>query len=252
MPIQIPPYYQQLLNGARDTLPLLLAAMPFAIVYGALAVSEGLSPWAALSMSLFVFAGASQFIAVTLLESSTALPVILLTVFVVNLRHMLYATSLMPQVAHLSQRLRLLMAFGLTDETYAVVSSRINLADGSSHLHCYYLGSALAMYFNWVLFTGVGILMGERIPDMTAWGLDVAMIVAFVGIVVPALKHHSHWACALTAAVCAALTFDWPHQSGLLLSALLAIVVGIVIETLGKDKISNPATDFVATEEPQL
>lgn len=247
-----PPPYQQMLNGARDTFPLLLAAMPFAIVFGALALSEGLTPWAAIAMSLFVFAGASQFITVTLLASSTALPVILLTVFIVNLRHMLYATSLMPHVAHLPQRLRLLMAFGLTDETYAVVSNHINRSDDDGHLHCYYLGSALAMYFNWVFFTAVGILMGEQIPDMTAWGLDVAMIVAFVGIVVPALKHHAHWACAVTAAVSGVLTFDWPNQSGLLLSALLAILVGIVTESLSKDAIPDLGTDLNTIDEAQV
>lgn len=246
MPTQILAPYQQLLNGARGTLPLLVSAMPFAIVYGALAISGGLTPWAALGMSLFVFAGASQFIAVTLLASSTALPVILLTVFVVNFRHMLYAVSLMPQVAHLPQRWRLPMAFGLTDETYAVVSHRINQPDRGDHLHYYYLGSALAMYFNWVFFTGVGILLGEKIPNMATWGLDVAMIVAFVGIVVPALKYQAHWACAFTAAVCAALTFDWPHQSGLLLSALLAIVVGITLETVGKNSAPELSAELNA------
>ena len=210
--------FKQGLRGARDTLPLLIAAMPFAIVYGAMAISEGLTLWTALGMSALVFAGASQFIAVTLLASSTALPVILLTVFIVNLRHMLYATSLMQKVAHLPQRLRIMMAFTLTDETYAVVSNRINeltCNDPLQHsskseqqsskpeqqsskpeqqsinnqsLHYYYLGSALAMYSNWIFFSAVGVLLGEQVPDMTTWGLDVAMIVAFVGIVVPALK----------------------------------------------------------------
>jgi hypothetical protein len=70
------------LAGMRDTLPLIIAAAPFGLVYGALAISQGLSEWLTMSMSLFVFAGASQFIAVTLLASSTALPVILLTVFI--------------------------------------------------------------------------------------------------------------------------------------------------------------------------
>ena len=84
------------LQGAVDSSPLILAAIPFGLIFGALAITTGLSAWATLSMSLFVFAGASQFIAVSLLASATALPVILLTVFVVNLRHMLYAASLMP------------------------------------------------------------------------------------------------------------------------------------------------------------
>ncbi|OMH39490.1 AzlC family ABC transporter permease [Motiliproteus sp. MSK22-1] len=252
--------FQQGINGARDTLPLLVAAMPFAIVYGAMAISEGLSSWTALGMSVMVFAGASQFIAVTLLASSTALPIILLTVFVVNLRHMLYATSLMSKVVHLPQRLKIIMAFTLTDETYAVVSNRIHqLQRNPPHpapgdhqlLHYYYLGSALAMYSNWVFFSAAGVLLGEQVPDMTSWGLDVAMIVAFVGIIVPALKNHSYWACAITAGSCAAFTFDWPNQTGLLFSALVAIIVGITLETLFKTQDSPMKTDSNSFRETQ-
>ena len=76
-------------KGWIDTLPLVVAAAPFGVLYGALAIDNGLSLWSVLGMSLLVYAGASQFIAVTLLASATALPVICLTVFIVNLRHML-------------------------------------------------------------------------------------------------------------------------------------------------------------------
>ncbi len=218
------------LTGARDTLPLILAAIPFGIVYGALATSNGLSQWATLAISLFVFAGSAQFIAVTLVASAAALPVILLTVFVVNLRHMLYAASLMPWVSQLGQKIRMLMAFWLTDETYAVITNRIGKDPALQGLPWYYCGSGLAMYSNWVLCTWLGITLGQRIPTITAWGLDVAMVVAFIGIVVPALQSRAQWACALSASACSLMTWDWPHQSGLLLAALLAITVGVTLE----------------------
>lgn len=219
-----------LLLGIRDTLPLILAAAPFGFVYGAMAVSEGLSAWAAMGMSLIVFAGASQLIAVTLLASAAALPVILLTVFVVNLRHMLYSASLMPHVAGLPQWVRIPLAFWLTDETFAVVSNRLIREPGAPGLPWYFLGSALAMYINWAACSALGFIMGRQLPDVTRWGLDVAMIVAFVGIVVPNLKHRADWACALTAGVAAVLTYHWPHQIGLLFSSLLAIGVAMLLE----------------------
>ncbi|NVK42429.1 MAG: AzlC family ABC transporter permease [Oceanospirillaceae bacterium] len=218
------------LTGARDTLPLILAAIPFGIVYGALAMSNGLSEWATLAISLFVFAGSAQFIAVTLVASAAALPVILLTVFVVNLRHMLYAASLMPWVSGLPQRLRALMAFWLTDETYAVVTNRIGKDPELTGLPWYYCGSALAMYGNWVFCTWLGITVGQQLPSLTDWGLDVAMVVAFIGIVVPALRNRAQWACALSAGTCALLTHDWPHQSGLLFTAVVAIAIGVTLE----------------------
>lgn len=216
-------------EGARDSLPLLLAAVPFGIVYGALAISAGMSPAAAQGMSLLVFAGSAQFIAATLIGAATAWPVVVLTVFVVNLRHLLYATSLMRHVEQLHQGWRVPLAFWLTDETFAVVSNRLSRRPDEPGLRYYYLGSALAMYGLWQVDTLVGIVAGSQVPDMTGWGLDVAMVVAFIGIVVPALRTPSKWACAITAGVAMLLTYDWPHQTGLLFSSLVAITVGVMI-----------------------
>ncbi|MCG8609597.1 MAG: AzlC family ABC transporter permease [Pseudomonadales bacterium] len=224
-------------QGGRDTLPLLVAAMPFGFVYGALATEQGGSGLWVLAMSMFVFAGASQFIAITLLASAAALPVVVLTVFIVNLRHSLYAASLMSSARRWPAWLRAPMAFWLTDETFAVVSRRISQAGNDSDSDrdvqtfiVYYLGSAVSMYLNWLLCTGAGILAGQTIVGIQAWGLDVAMVMAFVGIVVPMLRNLPQWLCALVACTSALLTFDWPHQTGLLFSAILAIVIAVFVQ----------------------
>jgi len=217
--------------GVRDIIPLLIAAAPFGIVYGALAQANGLSVFATLGMSLFVFAGSSQFVAVTLIGVGAAVPIIVLTVFVVNLRHMLYAVSMMPYVAELPQKIRALMAFWLTDESYATLSKGLIDEPTMPQFHWYYFGSALAMYFNWQCCTALGIYLGQEIPDLTGWGLDIAMVVAFVGIVVPILKNKAQWACAITAFFAALVTHSWPHQSGLLISSLIAIAVGVMLST---------------------
>jgi len=217
-------------RGSRDILPLILAAIPFGIVYGAMGQSLGLTEWQVMGMSLFVFAGSSQFIAVTLMASAAAFPVILLTVFIVNLRHMLYAASLMSVVDKVPALLRVPMAFWLTDESFAIAAARLRQKhnDGAK-FYAYYTGAALTMYLNWQLCTWIGITAGKQVPDMTQWGLDVAIVVAFIGIVVPSLARASHWACAITSGVCILLTYDWPHQSGLLFSSVIAIGVGVLI-----------------------
>ena len=220
---------QSFLTGSRDTIPLVIAAAPFGLVYGALAINQGLSEVLVMAMSLFVFAGASQFVAITLLASATAFPVILATVFIVNLRHMLYAASLMPQLAKVATWLRIPMAFWLTDETFAVVSNRIAQAENNDKFTSYYLGSAIFMYSSWIFFSWLGMVLGQEIPDITSWGLDVAMVVAFVTIVAPLLKNYADWACALTAGVSAVLTYHWPHQTGLLFSSFIAITVGVAL-----------------------
>lgn len=220
---------RQVWLGALETLPLVVAAFPFGIVFGAMAHSNGLELLVAAGMSAIVFAGASQFIAITLLASGAALPVIVVTVFIVNLRQMLYSANLMPLVAHWPQPVRAVFAFWLTDETFAVVSDKNNRHPGEPGLRWFYLGSALFMYSFWQIATVVGYSLGKQIPGLSSWGLDVAMIVAFVGIVTPALKQRADWACAAVAFGSSLLSYNWPHQSGLLFSSLLAIGVGVIL-----------------------
>ena len=234
------PRLQSAIEGARDTLPLVFAAIPFGIVYGALGHAHGLPNWVVIAISMVVFAGASQFIAITLMATGAALPVIVLTVFVVNLRHMLYAVSLIPYVKQFSQLKRLPMAFTLTDETFAIAFNRATHNGPSAHFAHYYLGSAVFMYINWQLCTWIGLVAGNQIPQLTSFGLDIAMVVAFIGIVVPHLKFPSHWVCALVAALAGTLTYDWPNQSGLLFSSVIAIISGVMLEnTLNQKAVTR-------------
>ena len=218
--------------GARDSLPMLLGAAPFGVIFGTLAGPSGLSATATLAMSLCVFAGSSQFIALTLLASGTGLVVILLTTLVVNLRHALYSATLLPHVAGLRQRWRIPLAFWLTDETFAVVSLRYGEPDTSPHKHWYYLGSCLAMYSNWFLWTLAGVLLGRSIPRLEHLGLEFAMAATFTGIVVPMLRRRPMLAAALGAAA-VALAGRWlPYKLGLMLAALAGVVIGTALEAL--------------------
>ena len=93
-------------SGAKDTIPMMIGAMPFGIIFGALAVSSdrALTPAATMGMSLIVFAGSAQFIGLGLYTQGISLPFIVFTTFIVNLRHALYAASLAPYLRHLGQR----------------------------------------------------------------------------------------------------------------------------------------------------
>jgi len=218
--------------GARDSLPMLLGAAPFAIIFGTLAGPSGLSPGGAMAMSLCVFAGASQFIALTLLASGAGLAVILLTTLVVNLRHALYSATLLPHVAGLRQRWRIPLAFWLTDETFAVVHHHYLEPDSSPFKHWYYLGSCLAMYINWNLWTLSGILLGRSLPRLEHMGLEFAMAATFTGIVVPLLRSRPMLAAALGAAAVALAAHALPYKLGLMLAALAGVVIGVVLEEL--------------------
>ncbi|MGC9162873.1 MAG: AzlC family ABC transporter permease [Thiomonas sp.] len=146
----------EFVHGARDTVPLLLGAAPFGLIFGALAAASPLGVAGALAMSALVFAGSAQFIALGLLSGGAGGAVVVFTTLVVNLRHLLYAASLQQGMARLPQRWRVLLGFWLTDETYAVVHHRYVPDDGSPWRHWYTAGSGAAMYASWLGWTAAG------------------------------------------------------------------------------------------------
>ena len=221
---------QHFLYGCRDSIPMIVGILPFGLIYGALASLAGLSLAQALGMSLLVYAGSAQFIAISLLTLGSGTLVILLTTLVVNLRHVLYSAALQPYVGGLSQRWRVPLAFGLTDETFAVVQRRYLARGMSEHGQWYHAGVALALYLSWVGSSLVGALFGQSVPNLAGWGLDFAMLATFIGIVVPALRNQPQIAAALVAGAVALLCHAWPYKLGLMAAALSGIAVGVWLE----------------------
>ena len=221
---------QQFLYGCRDSIPMIVGILPFGLIYGALASLAGLSLGQALGMSLLVYAGSAQFIAISLLTLGSGAVVILLTTLVVNLRHVLYSAALQPYVGKLSQRWRVPLAFGLTDETFAVVQRRYLARGMTEHGQWYHAGVALALYLSWVSSSLVGALFGQSVPNLAGWGLDFAMLATFIGIVVPALRNQPQIAAALVAGAVALLCHAWPYKLGLMAAALSGIAVGVWLE----------------------
>jgi len=219
---------QEFAHGCRDILPLILGAIPFGVIFGTLAVAAGLSGWQTMGMSSLVFAGSAQFIAVTLIIGGVGAAVVLLTTFVVNLRHALYSAALQPFVRHLPGRWRVPLAFWLTDEAFAVVQNRYARDDGSPYKHWFFLGAALTMYISWQLATLAGVAFGRAVPDLASWGLDFAMIATFIGIAVPMMRTRPQVASALVAGAVALLTWD----NAYLLAGLLAIVIAALTRNL--------------------
>lgn len=218
--------------GAVATIPMMIGAMPFGIIFGALAISgdRALTPSATMGMSLIVFAGSAQFIGLGLYAQGVGLPFIFFTTFIVNLRHALYAASLSPFLRHLGQRWLAPLGFWLTDETYAVVIRRFQAEGPGRRGHWYYLGSAIPFYLNWQLCTLIGIIAGRQLGDAASWGLDFAMTLTFIGIVVPLVKSRPMLACALIAGVTSLAAAGMPNRLGLVVGGLAGIAVGMIAE----------------------
>jgi len=222
-------------RGARDCLPLVVGGIPFGIIFGALAVGNGFSVPATLAMSLFVFAGSAQFIALGLVAAQVSLPVILLTTLVVNLRHLLYGATLAPRMRDIPEWQKALGAFWLTDESFAVMALRLKDEPADSglsgpELSEYYFGSAAVMYADWQLSTLAGALFGNFMPGVSSWGLDFAMPVTFIGIMAPYLKRLPMATAVLVAGAVSILAFALPSKLGLLAAALAGILAGTLAE----------------------
>jgi len=214
--------------GVRAELPLLVGVFPFGMIYGALAINAGLSTTAAQLMSSVVFAGSSQFITTELVHEAAPVLVIVLTIAIVNLRHMLYSASLAPYLKTLSLRWKILLAYLLTDEAYAPTIIKYEEEGVTPSSHWFLLGAGFSLWFTWQMSTALGIFLGAAIPE--SWPLDFALPLTFIAMVVPVLKSRPALMSALSAGLVALLVYSLPYKLGLILAALTGIVVGTVLE----------------------
>lgn len=163
----------------RDAAPLAIPVVPFGMVFGILARQAGMSAAETIFMSVTVFAGASQFLAVTMLGSGAALGQIVLATFMINSRHFFMGASLAPYFRRTRLALILAAAGVLTDESYALSINRFTRSGPST---AYYFCVSLLFYLVWVVCTVVGAMWARSFPDVSRWGLDFAFLGAFIGI----------------------------------------------------------------------
>lgn len=237
MPPEPPPpsRRRELLAGCRDELPILLGVVPFGMIYGVLALDAGFSPAAAQSMSSIVFAGSAQLVTAQLWREAVPGAVVVLTVFVVNLRHALYSASLAPYLRHLGPAWKGILAYLLTDEAYAVAVTRYlrdgDRPDASPFRHWYFLGAGLTLWLSWQASTAAGVFLGGVVP--AGWSLEFTLPLTFIALVFPALRDRGAIAAALSAGILAVLVLGLPYKLGLVVAALAGILVGLLVEAHG-------------------
>lgn len=218
------PAFREFWAGVRALAPLLVGVAPFGMIYGVLALANGLTPAAAQAMSAILFAGSAQFLLCQLVGAGAPVTVMIAEVGLLNLRHALYSASLAPRIAHLPRHWKLALAYLLTDEAFAVISRREAGGDADSHRHWFYLGAGLALWSGWQLSTAAGIVLGARLP--AHWPLDFALPLTFIAIVVPLIRTRAMLAAAVVAGGVAVLAISLPFKLGLLAAALAGMMAG--------------------------
>jgi 4-azaleucine resistance transporter AzlC len=219
-------YKKAMLKGVFDMMPLNLAVIPWGILCGSLAIQRGFSVIEALLMPLVVFAGSVQLVAIELIASNASLATILFTAFIISSRHFLYGLALREKLSVLTPRWRLSLGFLLTDELFALSGSQKSLLGPLRLL--YGLCAGASFYFCWLLWNIIGIFAGSYLPDLTTLGLDFAIAVTFIALVVPSITSLPIGITVLVSAVFSVVFSLLGWQLGLVLASLLGMLAGYI------------------------
>lgn len=180
----------EFLRGLRDAIPVGLAVAPFALLYGALAAENGLTPFEATLMSALLYAGASQMVGIELFGANIAPWIVVFSVFAVNFRHILYSAALGKTIRHFTVPQKALSFFLLTDPQFAVTERQAEL--GTRPSFAWYLGLAAPVYVIWAGLSYVGAVFGALIDDPRALGIDFLLPLYFLGLVM-GFRHRANW-----------------------------------------------------------
>ena len=225
---------EEFLAGCRDEAPLQLGVIPFGMLYGIGALAVGMPVWLAQLTSMLVFAGAAQLVIVQMLGAAAGALPMGLTAVLLNLRHMLYSASVAEHVRHLPRRWRVLLAYLLTDEAYAVAILRYArpAGPGPDLRHWYFLGCGLTLWGCWQLSTALGIAFGARIPP--EWDIDFAVPLTFIALLTLLVKERAGQAAALVAALAVLALAALPYRLGLVLAIVLGLLAGAAVARRGE------------------
>jgi 4-azaleucine resistance transporter AzlC len=220
-------FTEKLTQGGLAAWPICLGYMPIGLAFGVLAQKAGMSPLQVALMSIFVFAGSSQFIAVSMLSAGASFAAIVATTFMVNLRHLLMSSSLAAVLGRQSRWKLSLFAYGVTDESFAVNYTRLSAGDWGLDRSLVVNHTANLM---WLVSTVAGVYFGHLIPAH-ALGIDYALTAMFICLLIFQLKDRIAILTAVIAGLLAvALSLYIPGNAYIVLASILAAGTGVVIK----------------------
>ncbi len=224
---RLSPMFRQ---GFRDGAPFMLVIVPFGAVFGVVATEAGLNLVQTMSFSIFVIAGAAQFVALQMMAENAPTLIVLAAALAVNLRMAMYSASMAPHLGGLAWWKRGIVAYFLLDQTFAASTLKYETAQGLSlaQKFGYFMGVAIAVCPLWYVATWGGAVLGQTVPaDLP---IDFAIPITFLALIVPMLRTAPHVAAALVSII-GTLVFSFlPFNLGLLVAAFLAMAVGAELE----------------------
>jgi predicted branched-subunit amino acid permease len=218
------------LRGVADGAPFILIIIPFASLFGLLAVEAGLSVLEALLFSLVVIAGAAQFTALQLMQENAPTLIVLASALAVNLRMAMYSASLTTYLGAAPLWQRALAAYVTVDQSYIVSVAQFEKAPDMTvpQRMAYFFGAVTPVIPLWYGFTVVGALLGTQVPD--SWALDFAIPIAFLAMIAPMFRTLAHVVAAFVAVVVSVLAAGVPYSLGIIIAGICGMIAGAQAE----------------------
>jgi 4-azaleucine resistance transporter AzlC len=222
------------IQALAPALPVVMGYLPIGFAYGVLAIKAGLTPLETIVMSVVVYAGSAQLMAVSLFAAGVNPFSIIATTFIVNLRHLLFSASLSPYLERWKKSQVAAFCYELTDETFGVHSLRFERGERAAPQT---LAINLICQSAWVAGTALGALAGSLIADVKPFGLDYALPAMFIALLVLQIKNKLHLFAALAGGLLSlGLWLGHVTQWNVILAAVLAATLGAGVETWTKQR----------------
>ncbi|SRR6056297_294665 len=222
-------YKKSIISGFKKSIPVILGYMPIGISYGILALQTDLSPYLIVGMSIFVFAGSSQLIAVNMLTAQAALIPIVMTTFLVNLRHILMSASLSLHFKNTPQKLLPIIGFVITDESYALGNTLIK--DEEENKGIFFLAMGLSAYLGWVFSSLAGVIIGRYILNFEIPVIGFVLPAMFIILLILQINEKMDIVVSIMAALLSIVFyFILPGNWNIIVATVTAAVAGVVIE----------------------
>ncbi len=218
-----------LVSAFRQAAPIVMGYAPVGAAFGVLAHKTGLSLLSTVLMSVMVYAGSAQLIAVAMFAAGMSPASIVATTFVVNLRHLLMTASLSRYLKGWDKWKLALFAYEVTDESFALHSARY--AHGDTNPRVSFLINSIA-HLSWILASWVGFLAGSAIPDIKPLGIDFALPAMFIALLAMQAKNGLHvFIAGFTGMVAIVLVQSGADQWSVILATIIGATVGAGVES---------------------
>lgn len=219
---------QGIFSGSKAATPIVLGYLPVGIAFGVLGANSGLTWLEVMGFSVLVFAGSAQFIGISLLASGVAFSAIILTTFVVNLRHLLMSTALAPKLKDSPRGILAFLSYFITDETFAIAVTSMPEKERWQYM----LGLNLTAYGSWVAATAIGVFLGSSIPDINAWGLSLSFVLPAMFIALLSFQPRERtqlWVGLSSAIISVLVGLFWEGNWNIIIGAVLAAAIGAML-----------------------